>query len=70
MRGSLYDILNWAKTNGEVNALLRIRIMVLPLSVKEGIILDQVKPTSTCSEQYLHAVRKAAQEVVGKPCPM
>jgi hypothetical protein len=65
----LYDILQWATANGEVNVVARIRLKILPLTVKEGIVLDRVKPETVVSESYLKAVREVVSEVVGKPCP-
>jgi hypothetical protein len=65
----LYEILQWAAANGEANVVARIRLKVLPLTVKEGILLDKVKPETEVSEPYLRAVRDAVSQVVGKPCP-
>lgn len=69
MAGSLYDILEWAKKNGEVKVLDRIRVHVLPVTMQEKIRINEVTPTTTCSSACLEAVRKAASNVVGKPCP-
>jgi hypothetical protein len=69
MAGSLYDILEWAKSNGEVKVIDRIRVMVLPITMKEKIMLTNVTKTTACSNECLDAVRKAATQVVGKACP-
>jgi hypothetical protein len=66
---SLYEILQWAAANGEVNVVARIRLKILPLTVKEGIVLDRVKPETTVSPEYLQAVRDVVSQVVGRPCP-
>ncbi|MBI4396341.1 MAG: hypothetical protein HY548_04540 [Elusimicrobia bacterium] len=70
MPGSLYQILNWAKENGEVECLSRIRLKLLIHSVKEKIFIDDVGPNTNCSDEYLQEVRKAVGEVVGKNCPL
>ncbi len=68
--GRLYRILEWARVNGDVSTVSRIRMMVLPLTVKERIILDRVDATTVCSRAYLDAVRVAVKTVVGKECPL
>ncbi len=69
MAQKLFDVLEWVRASGGADALLRLRLKVLPLSVREGIILDRVDATTKCSDAYLAAARKAASEVVGKVCP-
>lgn len=69
MSGQLQQILEWVQREGEVMALARLRLKILPESVKEGIFLDEVTPQTKCSETYLEKVRKIAAEVTGKPCP-
>jgi hypothetical protein len=68
--GLLFQVLQWAKTNGEVRAVERIRLKVLNGSIREGIVLARVSPNTTCSPEYLDLVRTAASEVVGKRCPV
>ncbi len=70
MPRNLFEILEWVRANGDPTALLRIRIKLLPLSVKEGIIFDKVEPTTRCSDLYMKATRSAATEVVGRECPL
>ncbi len=70
MGASLYDVLNWAKTNGEVKVVERIRLRVIGWTMREGISLANVHPDTKCSGECLDAVRRAASEVVGKPCPL
>lgn len=70
MSNSLFDVLQWAQKQGEVKAVDRIRVMVLPVTLKEKIQLANVKPTTICSSECLAAVRQAAALVVGKPCPV
>lgn len=68
-KGTLLAVVQWTQMNGDVSALSRLRMMVLPLTVKEGIIFDRVDGTTKCSPQYLDAVRDAASKIVGKECP-
>ncbi|MBI2569986.1 MAG: hypothetical protein HYV63_23520 [Candidatus Schekmanbacteria bacterium] len=69
MPKTLYEVLQWAKENGEVKAVDRIRVFVLPNALREGVILAAVNPKTACSREFLAEVRKAAEAVVGKPCP-
>ncbi len=66
----LYQIINWAKANGEVKAVDRIRMKVLMLTMKEKIALATVTKDTECSPELLQAIWKAANEVVGKSCPV
>lgn len=68
--GRLFRVLEWAKENGDVSTVSRVRVMVLPLSVKERIVLDRVGPATACSHEYLDAVRRAVRNVVGRECPL
>ena len=68
--GSIFGVLEWAKREGEVKAIARIRMRVLGDSVKEGVRLGDVKPDTRCSPQLLNKIRVAASEIVGKPCPV
>jgi hypothetical protein len=67
--GALFQILEWARDNGELLVIERIRLKVLSASIREGIQLGKVTPRSGCSNEYLNTVRRAVEEVVGKPCP-
>lgn len=69
MAGTLYQILEWARTSGEPKVIDRIRVYVLPVTMKEQIRITEVKPDTVCSQACLDAVRKAASSVVGKDCP-
>lgn len=69
MAGELYKVVNWVRKNGEVKALDRLRVMVLPITMEEGIRLAAVEPTTSCSTRALSAVRNAATTVVGQNCP-
>lgn len=66
---SLHDVVRWADQNGDERVLERIRIFSLSHLLKEGIRLEQVTPSTTCSPECLAAVVKAAEAVVGKPSP-
>ncbi len=67
--GKLYYILAWMQKEGEVKAIARLRLKILPYSVKEGIILGKVDRSTTCSDSLLKKVREASTAIIGKPCP-
>lgn len=69
MAGELYKVVDWVRKNGEVKALDRLRVMVLPVTMEEGIRLAGVGPATACSTKALTAVRKAATTVIGQNCP-
>ena len=68
--GTLLRMLEWARRNGDVTTLKRIRVIVLPLTVRERIILDKVTPETAVSREYLSTVRAAIRETVGRECPV
>ncbi|MCB9656753.1 MAG: hypothetical protein H6726_03810 [Sandaracinaceae bacterium] len=68
--GSLHRMLEWARHHGDVTTLKRVRLMVLPLTVRERIILDKVTAETQVSTEYLDAVRDAITAVVGQECPL
>jgi hypothetical protein len=68
-QGKLFKVLEWLEEEAEVKAIARLRMMVLPYTVQEGIVISRVDRTTTCSEGLLEAARKAASEIAGKPCP-
>ncbi len=68
--GNLFRMLEWARRNGDVTTLKRIRVIVLPLTVRERIILDKVTPDTVVSKEYLSAVRTAITQTVGRECPL
>ncbi len=70
MNSKLYDILEWVKSNGEVKAMDRLRVKVLPVTMKEGLVLTDVTYDTTCSPETLRVIRDAATEIVGKECPI
>lgn len=69
MAGELYSVIEWARKHGDVSTVSRLRMRVLPLTIKEHIIFDKVDANTSCSSQYLDAVRQAASELVGKEYP-
>jgi hypothetical protein len=68
MPGELHKILQWVEANGEVRALSRLRIKLMPATMKEKICLDDVDVSTSVSADYLAAARAAAEQVVGTPC--
>ena len=69
MATTLYEILAWARQNGEPKVVERIRVFVLPITMEEKIRIAEVTPDTTCSDRCLDAIRQAAARVIGKPCP-
>lgn len=65
----LHDVVTWVQAQGDMNALNRLRLRVLASTIKEGISLSDVTPSTTCSDDCLRRVRDAASDIVGKPCP-
>ncbi len=69
MAGELYKVLNWMQANGDVGDVDRLRVKVLPLTLKEKIFLAKVTQQTECSSDLLGTIRDAASELVGQPCP-
>lgn len=69
METPLYRSLQWARKNGDVDTMQRLRLQLLPLSIRERIVLEKVTPETSCSTDYLIAVRRAIRDVVGKDAP-
>ncbi len=68
--GALYAVIEWAKTEGEVKALDRMRMFCLGALLSDNISgLEAVTKSTPCSTTTLDAVRTAAEKVVGKPYP-
>ena len=70
MASKLYGLLEWAKENGEVKILYRIRIKAMLHTLEEGINLAEVSPDTTCSNTCLEAIHEVVTELVGRPCPL
>ncbi len=70
MASKLYELLEWARENGEVRILHRIRIKAMLHTLEEGINLSQVEPDTTCSIPCLEAINDIVTELVGRPCPL
>ncbi len=68
-QGKLFQVLKWLEEEGEVKAVARLRMKILPYSVKEGIVISKVDATTQCSKDLLAHAREAAAAIVGKPCP-
>lgn len=65
----LYTILRWIEENGEVKAIDRLRIALLPELILEAIQLAAVTPSTVCSPALLERVIDQAAIIVGRPCP-
>jgi len=68
-KGKLFRVLKWLEDEGEAKAIARLRMKILPFSVQESIVINRVDRTTTCTDRLLKEARKAATEIVGKPCP-
>lgn len=65
----LYEVLEWARKEGDVRAVDRIAIKVLADAIQEGVFFKRVTPDTQCSSSLLQKVRHAASDVVGRTCP-
>lgn len=66
---SVYNIVMWVKRSGGVKSIDRLRVKLLPRAMKEGIYFSKVTPSTSCSPEFLVALKATASAVVGKPCP-
>ncbi len=55
---------------GEVQAVDRLRMMLLPDLMAEGLTLASLAPDTECSDELTSKARDAATTVVGSPCPV
>ena len=65
----LFDIVQWAKENGDERVLARMRVFSLPVLMKEKIHLESIESGRTCSQETLDKIREAAEKVTKKKCP-
>jgi len=64
-------IIEWTQQEGEVRALDRLRVLVLPILLKEGVIgLASVNAETNVSDQCYQALKEAAADIVGRTCPV
>lgn len=70
MAGSLHDIVAWVRSNGAPGAVDRLRLRILPLTMRERLWWDDITPETVCSAQTLLEVKREASAIVGKPCPL
>ena len=70
MATPLYDVVEWVKTNGEVKAIDRLKVAILPDLLAENLLLSNVGPDQTCSGPLLQKIKDQASTIVGKPCPI
>lgn len=66
----LAKVVKWAKENGDVQAVARMRMYCISVLIAEKINLEQVDEKTQCKPETLKAVKEAAAKVVGKPCPL
>lgn len=65
---TVYDVVKWVEKNGEVKAVDRLRVSMLPDLLGEGIVLGDVQPTTACSAALLKKISDRAATIVGRPC--
>jgi hypothetical protein len=63
-------ILEWARAKGEPKAVDRMRVIVLPALMREGVRFNNLTHLSELSIGAVDAVKAAAAKVVGTPCPI
>lgn len=61
---NLYDLLKYVEEHGELKAVSRLRVRVLPHTLKEKIYLANVKPETQCSPELLRVVISEAKIVL------
>lgn len=65
---TVYQVVKWVEANGEVKAIDRLRVALLPDLLGEGIRLVDVSPTTPCSPSLLKKISDQAEAIVGRPC--
>lgn len=66
----VHDVITWLQQNGEVKAVDRLRVSLLPDLLGEGIQLATVTPDTSCSPELLKKLSEQATAIAGKPCPV
>jgi hypothetical protein len=69
MNDDILRVVAWVREHGRDEAVQQVRMRVLARTIEEGLRWDAVEERP-CSPAYLDAVRVAASEVVGVPCPV
>lgn len=64
--GELYLLMERVKNEGEVKALSRLRVRILPHTLRERIFLSDVSKSTTCSEELLAIIKKEVEVVLGE----
>ncbi len=67
---AVHNVLEWAKREGDVKVVDRIRVRILPEALDEGIQIGLIDENTTCSPAFLLKFRETVSKVVGKPCPV
>ncbi len=70
MKKSIYELILWVRTEGDVKAFDRLRLRTLGDALEEGLYWSKIGPETTCSDAFFAKVRDVATELVGKPCPL
>jgi len=69
MASKIHGVFEWTRTEGEVKAIDRLRVMLLPDLMAEGLTISSVTPDTDCSDDLTNKARDAATTVVGSACP-
>jgi hypothetical protein len=64
-----YEIIQWAKDQGEVKATDRIRVKVLLVGLENSVFWDDITQDTDVPAPYLNALLEAVEDVVGRPFP-
>ncbi len=62
--GTLRALLDWGERAGDVSVMKRLRMKLLPLTVRERIVLHKVEASTQCSVAYFEAARQALEEIL------
>ncbi len=66
---TLFKIVSWVKTNGEVESFSRFRLRVMPACIENKIWFSKVTAMTKAPPKMLSTLRKEASLVIGKTCP-
>ncbi len=68
--GKLHSILEWVNKEGEARASDRLRVKMMPELLGDNIHFSRIDASTCCSPETLTKFRQAAEEIVGKRCPV
>ena len=65
MPGEMLRVIDWVKTHGEVRALARFRMQLLPFTLREELTFDEIDEATVVSCVYMDAALAYAEHIVG-----